>query len=147
MSGAVGRPTVATLPNGRHVDVIPIKAAAEQPLAGRDLLDDVLGGDGPVDAVSDYDAEAIVSAARQGGLVGATVRGILLTGAMGIAIGLFGALWSSRLLARFLYGVGPSDPATYGVVAALIVAVCLLASYTPARRITKLNPVEVLRAE
>ena len=85
--------------------------------------------------------------ARGTGLVGTTVRGILYIGVIGTAVGLLGALWSSRLLSRFLYGVGSSDPVTYAVVAALIVIVCLVASYAPARRITKVNPVEVLRAE
>jgi len=85
--------------------------------------------------------------ARAAGLIGATVRGILVTGLAGTAVGLVGALWTSSLLARFLFGVEPSDPTTYGVVAALIVMVCLLASYVPARRITRVNPVDVLRAE
>ena len=85
--------------------------------------------------------------ARGTDLVGNTVRGILYVGVTGTVVGLLGALWTSRLLERFLFGVEPSDPATYGVVAALIVIVCLLASYAPARRITKVNPVEVLRAE
>ena len=85
--------------------------------------------------------------ARGAALVGTTVRGILYIGVIGTAVGLLGALWSSRLLSRFLYGVESSDPATYAVVAALIVIVCLVASYAPARRITKVNPVEVLRAE
>lgn len=85
--------------------------------------------------------------ARGSALVRSTVRRFLLTGLAGTAVGLVGALWVSRLLKRFLYGVEPSDPLTYGTVAALIVVVCLLASYTPARRITRVNPVEVLRAE
>jgi hypothetical protein len=85
--------------------------------------------------------------ARGTGLVGNTVRGILYVGVTGTAVGLLGALWTSRLLAQFLFGIEPSDPTTYGVVAALIVMMCLVASYAPARRITKVNPVEVLNAE
>jgi putative ABC transport system permease protein len=85
--------------------------------------------------------------ARGSGLVGMTMRSILITGVVGTAVGLTGALWSSRLLARFLFEIEPLDPATYGVVAALITIVCLTASYAPARRITRVNPVEVLRAE
>lgn len=40
-----------------------------------------------------------------------------------------------------------SDPTMYGVVAASILTVCVLASYVPARRITRVNPVDVLRAD
>jgi predicted permease len=85
--------------------------------------------------------------ARGSELVATTIRGILLTGVAGIAVGLIGALWTSPLLNRFLFAIGPSDPGTYGAVAALIVIVCLVASYAPARRITKMSPVDVLRAE
>ena len=85
--------------------------------------------------------------ARASGLIGTTMRDILITGLAGTAAGLLGALWASRLLTRFLFGVEPEDPTTYGVVAALIVAVCLLSSYVPARRITRVEPVDVLRAE
>jgi predicted permease len=85
--------------------------------------------------------------ARVSGLIGTTMRAVLVTGLAGTAVGLAGALWVSRLLTRFLYGIEPSDPTTYGVVAALIMVVCLLTGYVPARRITKVNPVDVLMAE
>lgn len=70
VSGAVAKAGMATLPNGRHVPVVPIKAAEEQPLAGRDLYDDVFGGDWPVDGTGGYDPKKIVDAARDAGLVG-----------------------------------------------------------------------------
>lgn len=85
--------------------------------------------------------------ARGSQLVARTVLGVLCTGAAGIAVGLIAALWTSQLLARFLFAIVPSDPTTYGAAAALIVMVCALASYVPARRITRVNPVDVLRAE
>jgi len=85
--------------------------------------------------------------ARAARLIGTTVRGVLVVGLAGTVVGLVGALWTSSLLARFLFGVEPSDPTTYGVVAASIVLVCALASYVPARRITRVNPVDVLRAD
>jgi putative ABC transport system permease protein len=85
--------------------------------------------------------------ARAAGLIGTTMRGILVIGLAGTAVGLVGALWTSNLLARFLFEVEPSDPTTYGLVAASIVLVCSLASYVPARRITRVNPVDVLRAD
>jgi len=70
VSGTVGRVGSATLPNGRHVPVIPIDADEEQPLAGRELYDALLGGEWPIDEVGEYDAKQIATAAREAGLVG-----------------------------------------------------------------------------
>jgi len=55
VSGTVGRATVATLPNGRHVRVVTINAAEEQPLAGDALFDDVFGGHWPVEGLEQYE--------------------------------------------------------------------------------------------
>ncbi len=70
ISGTTGRTSVATLPNGRHVQVVPIKAAEEQPLSGRALFDEVLGGEWPRDGLERYEPQEIVEAVRQAGLVG-----------------------------------------------------------------------------
>ncbi len=70
VTGTIAKVGMATLPNGRHVQVVPIKVAEEQPLAGRKLFDDVFGGDWPVDGTGSYDPQQIVDAARDGGLVG-----------------------------------------------------------------------------
>lgn len=70
VAGVTGRLSVATLPNARHVPVVPIKAAEEQPLAGRALFEDVLGGEWPTEGLEEYDPEQIADAARDGGLVG-----------------------------------------------------------------------------
>ncbi|MGD8727295.1 MAG: ABC transporter permease [Gemmatimonadales bacterium] len=85
--------------------------------------------------------------ARDSGVVWTAMREIVLSALAGIAVGLLGASWASHLFARFLFGIEPTDPTTYGVVAGLILIVCVLASYAPARRISKLSPVDVLRAE
>jgi ABC-type antimicrobial peptide transport system permease subunit len=85
--------------------------------------------------------------ARDSGVVWTTMRDILLTALAGIAVGLTGASWTSRLIARFLFDIEPTDLMTYGVVAALVLIVCLLAGYVPARRIFNLSPVDVLKAE
>jgi putative ABC transport system permease protein len=65
----------------------------------------------------------------------------------GLAIGAAGALASTRLLARFLYGVRGEDPWTYAAVAALLVVVTLLACWLPARRATQVDPMITLRQE
>jgi predicted permease len=65
----------------------------------------------------------------------------------GIAIGLIAALTTTRLMARFLYGVQPTDPATFAAVSLLLVAVAVLACYAPARKAMKVNPMIALRYE
>lgn len=71
--------------------------------------------------------------------------GVLALG--GVALGVIAALGGSRWLGSVLYGVGPADPLTYSVIALVIVAVALIASYVPARRAARVDPSAVLRAE
>ena len=74
---------------------------------------------------------------------------VLLDGAklalVGVAVGALGALLLSRLISSLLWGVGGSDPLTYVVVAAVLSGVTLLASYVPARRASRVNPIVALR--
>ena len=65
----------------------------------------------------------------------------------GIFVGLAGAIVATPLVAKMLYGVGPRDPVTFACVAVLMVAVALAASYFPARRATKVDPLIALRYE
>jgi putative ABC transport system permease protein len=72
--------------------------------------------------------------------------GVKLT-AIGMAIGLAGAFLLTRALTSLLSGVSATDPATFVSVSAVLVVVALLASYLPARRATKVDPLVALRYE
>ena len=65
--------------------------------------------------------------------------------AIGIVAGLVGAFFASTLLRRLLYGVSPTDVTTFAGVAVLLLGVAFLASYLPARRAARLDPVRALR--
>jgi len=67
--------------------------------------------------------------------------------AIGIGAGLTGALALTRYLEGMLYGLTPLDAATYAIVAATFATVALLASYVPARRATRIDPLAALRYE
>jgi predicted permease len=73
-------------------------------------------------------------------------QGMRLIGA-GVLMGALGGFAISRLLDRFLYGVGGSDPVTFAATIAILVAVALLATFLPARRATKVDPMVALRYE
>ena len=67
--------------------------------------------------------------------------------ATGLGAGILGALAATRAMAALLFEVRPSDPLTYGVIAALLTMAALAACYLPARRATAIDPLIALRHE
>jgi putative ABC transport system permease protein len=83
--------------------------------------------------------------AEHGDILRHVVRqGLMLAGA-GIALGLLAALLLTRLMAAMLYEVSARDLLTFLLTPLLFLSVALLASYLPARRATKVNPIEALK--
>jgi predicted permease len=72
------------------------------------------------------------------------VEGLTLTG-VGLAVGLGAAVLLSRWMKDLLFEITPTDPLTYGVIGGVMLAVALVAALGPARRATKVDPVDVLR--
>jgi len=86
-----------------------------------------------------------------GAAPGRVVREILAGGlrliALGIGIGLVAAFGLTRLMSSLLFGIPPTDPATFVGVALLLAAAAVLACWIPARRASRVDPMVVLRAE
>jgi predicted permease len=85
--------------------------------------------------------------ARSGDVVRMVVRRGVGLAALGAVIGLTLAFGATRLLATLLYGVSATDPLTFTAVPALLMAVALTASWLPARRAARVDPMVALRAE
>jgi putative ABC transport system permease protein len=74
-------------------------------------------------------------------------RAALAVSSIGILAGLIGALGATRLLSTLLFGITARDPVTLASAAALLLLTTLAASYVPARRASRVDPVVVLRTE
>jgi len=83
--------------------------------------------------------------ARSGDVLRMVLRQGFTLAFFGIAIGTVLALFVSRLLSRFLFGVAPNDPVAFGGVIVVLSAVALVASYVPALRATRVDPMTALR--
>ena len=85
--------------------------------------------------------------ARTGDVVRLVLKeGLILVGA-GVGLGLVTAMGVSRLLGSFLYGISPTDALTFITIPSVLVLVALVASYVPARRATRVDPMIALRFE
>jgi len=85
--------------------------------------------------------------ALPGDVVRLVVRDGVLMAAAGVAAGLAAAVLLAPVLQQMLYAVEPRDPATFGTVGGMVILVALLASYLPARRASRVDPLEALREE
>jgi len=80
-------------------------------------------------------------------VTGMVLRQGLLLAVIGVVLGLAAAYGLTRLMESLLFGVSALDPITYATVAVCLMAVALLASYLPARRAARVDPMQALRAE
>jgi putative ABC transport system permease protein len=89
----------------------------------------------------------IALGARPASVLRLVVGHSLRLSSIGVALGVLGALMIGPAIESQLYGVKPRDPATLVVVALSLLVIAILASYIPARRATRVDPLTALRAE
>ena len=85
--------------------------------------------------------------AEVGEVRGMVLRQGLRVTALGVGLGLLGAWGLTRLMQSVLYGVSATDPLTFGIAPVLLLGVSLLATWLPARRASRVDPMEALRSE
>jgi ABC-type antimicrobial peptide transport system permease subunit len=89
----------------------------------------------------------IALGATRGRVVGLVLQEAILLLATGLAIGIGLAAWLGQAAASLIYGLKPRDPLTLGSAVVLLAIVALVASYEPARRASRLQPMDALREE
>ena len=85
------------------------------------------------------------SPAKWSHLIGEPAAAVLISS--GVLLGLAGSIALSQLIASQLWGITPTDPATFTAVSLLLIAVALVACFVPARRAIGVDPTEALRTE
>jgi putative ABC transport system permease protein len=85
--------------------------------------------------------------ARPASVLAVVLRQGMTTTAIGIAAGLAVAFWTTKLLSRWVYGVGTHDPLVFAISALILVVVSFFACYFPARRASRVDPLIALRSE
>jgi ABC-type antimicrobial peptide transport system permease subunit len=83
--------------------------------------------------------------AKRGSVLTLVLRESLWLVSIGLSLGLGTAVWATRVISSMLYGISASDPVTLLSVSLMMTAVALLASYLPALRATRVDPVIALR--
>jgi hypothetical protein len=94
----------------------------------------------------EFAIRSALGATPHGIIAAVATQGVVLTGA-GLVIGMASAVAAGRWMASLLSGVSPYDPLTYAAVAVVVLAISAVASYLPARRASKIDPLELLRSE
>jgi predicted permease len=89
----------------------------------------------------------IALGARAGTVVGMVMGQGMRLAAIGLALGVAGAVLLTRLMAKMLYEVQPTDPAVFAIVAGVLMAVALAASLVPSLRVARIKPAMALRVE
>jgi ABC-type antimicrobial peptide transport system permease subunit len=85
--------------------------------------------------------------ARAASVLGLVIRGNVAFVAVGIPIGIALGLMLARAMARFLYGIRPTDPLTFAAMSLTILVVGVLAALVPARRAVRIDPLIALRSD
>jgi putative ABC transport system permease protein len=85
--------------------------------------------------------------ARPGHLLRQVLGGGMVPVSIGVAVGLIGALWATRLLNALLFQVNSGDPSIYAAAVVAMIVVGLLANFLPARRAAAVDPMRALRSE
>jgi len=82
-----------------------------------------------------------------GGVLRFIMRGGARLGALGLLIGLGGAIGVAKMMGGLLYGLSPSDPVTFAIAPLTLALVVMIATYLPARRAVRLDPIAALRSD